>query len=363
LHARIYESSKIFFGVICVSNKFNDLLDVLKIAGIYTAVIFGAGVASGQEILNFFVSHGVGGFLGVILSGTIFSFIGYAVLDICYKKKINNATVFSEMLFKKFSIIVELVVALFLFVIYSMMFSACGTMFVQEFAFPRIFGILTLAAVCYAAYSLGENFFARLNLFITPILFLGSVSMGLYIILHSEVQTFSFVPLSKNWVKGGCLYSAYNIIPGISVMVPMINTVKAKKKAKYGTILGGIFLTIITFILASAIFLNFNIAVINQIPMLAITNKFNNIYIKATYTIVFMLAMFTTAIGNFFGVCEWLNKKNIIHPKILVTVFAILFAQLKFSDFVQIIFPIFGYIGLLEIIVIMIYYFCLKKSK
>ncbi len=67
--------------------------DILKIAGIYTALILGAGFASGR-ILFFSIRFGRKGFSGLILSGFIFSFIGYIVCDLANKKKFIRPTNF-----------------------------------------------------------------------------------------------------------------------------------------------------------------------------------------------------------------------------------------------------------------------------
>ena len=56
--------------------------DILKIASIYTAIILGAGFASGQEIATFFTRHGSSGLIGILISGVIFSTVGYIILDI-----------------------------------------------------------------------------------------------------------------------------------------------------------------------------------------------------------------------------------------------------------------------------------------
>jgi uncharacterized membrane protein YkvI len=340
----------------------NNLLDILKIAGVYTAIVFGAGIASGQEVLNFFVKYGAGAFYGAILSGIIFCIIGYAVLDITEKKRITTATIFLKTVFKKFSIVIESAVAIFLFVIYSTMLSACGETFQQELNKPKIYGVIVMAVLCYITYMLGKSFFAKLNLIITPILLFGTTLVSLYIILNNNT-TNNVVAVSNNWFKGGCLYAAYNIITAISVIVPMITTVKNEKNAKYGAILGGVFLTIIAFVLILALSINYKIAIQNQVPMLAIVDTLNNNFIKIFYTIVFMLAMFTTAIGNFFALCEWLHKKNLKYVKIIVNILALLFAQIHFSNFVDTIFPVFGYIGLIEIIIIAVYYFNFNDSK
>ena len=65
-------------------------------ASIYIATIVGAGYASGREITEFFTSYYSGGFYGILLTGVLFSFIGYTVLNKVYSERIQN---YEEFLF------------------------------------------------------------------------------------------------------------------------------------------------------------------------------------------------------------------------------------------------------------------------
>lgn len=333
--------------------------DIFKIAGIYTAIILGAGFASGQEILTFFVRYGQKGFLGILLSGIIFSFVGYIVLEIAYIKKINSSAEFMQLLFGRASGTAQIINQIFLFILYFTMLSASGATLKQEFDMPYILGIIIMALLCIISYSMGTNFIAKINFAISPILFIGTIFVGLYAIIKHESMPVFFVQ-NQNWIKSALLYPAYNIITGVCVLVPIINTLRNKKYGKYGAVLGGIFMSILGLIIALAIFLNYEIIKQTQIPMLAIANKFSN-SIKYIYLIVFMLAVFSTAIGNFFGLCENLEQKKIPQPKIFVSILAIIFANIEFSRLISKIYPAFGYIGLFEIIFIAAFYIFMQK--
>ena len=330
--------------------------DILKIAGIYTAVILGAGFASGQEILSFFINYGSKGFYGLILSGFIFSFIGYIVLKICYIKKIDSAENFFRFILGEFYFLIEYIIALFLFISYTTMLSATGACFKQQFNLPNILGIILMAFLCFIVYILGVDFIAKINFFIAPILFLGGFFIGLFIILNNNsLSVFLLKNKSWIWVKSAILYSAYNLITGICVIIPMLRTIKNKNHAKFGTILGGFFISLLGIIIGLAIYLNYNIAIKNQIPMLAITKKISS-QINLLYLLIFLLAVFTTAIGNFFSLCEILKQKKFFSPRLLISLLGIIFAQIEFSGFISKIYPLFGYIGLFEIILIFIFY-------
>ena len=333
--------------------------DIFKIAGIYTAIILGAGFASGQEILTFFVRYGKIGFLGLLISGIIFSFVGYAILDITIIKKINSSREFIKLIFGKNADFAQFINQIFLFILYFTMLSATGATLKQEFNMPYICGIIIMALFCLISYSMGTNFIAKINFAISPILFVGSIFTGLYAILkHDSIPAF-FIQ-NQNWIKSAILYPSYNIITGICVLVPITDTVNNKKYGKYGAILGGIFMSILGIIIALAIFFNYDFASQTQIPMITIANKFSS-FIKYSYIIIFMLAVFSTAIGNFFGLCQDLEQKKFTHPGLFISFLSIIFANIKFSRLISEIYPIFGYIGLFEIILITVFYFSMPK--
>ena len=137
--------------------------DILKIAGIYTALILGAGFASGREILFFFIRFGTKGFWGLILSGFIFSFIGYIVCDLANKKQIYMSDKFLSFIFQDFYCAAKFIIKIFLFFSYATMLSATGAFFQQQFAFKNIFGVLFMAILCFLIYFLGTNFMAKIK--------------------------------------------------------------------------------------------------------------------------------------------------------------------------------------------------------
>lgn len=335
------------------------MLDILKIAGIYTALILGAGFASGQEILCFFIKFGLKGFWGLFLSGIIFSCLGYIVCDMAYKKKIHSSHKFLRFIFSDFYLASQFIIKIFLFMSYSTMLSATGAFFKQQFGLENITGIIFMSILCFLLSLNGTDFIAKMNFVIAPVLFIGEIFVCSYLILVNKTQTTFFIKNSFKWIINAILYSAYNLITAICVLISVIQTVKQKKYAKIGAMLGGFFITLLSLLIGLVIFLNYKIAIKYQIPMLAITKQISD-KLNFMYGVIFFLAIFTTAIGNFFALYEMYIDKNFIY-KLFISLSAIIFAQIKFSNLVANIYPLFGYIGLLEIFLICFAYYNLNK--
>ena len=110
------------------------------------------------------------------------------------------------------------------------------------------------------------------------------------------------------------------------------------------------FITLLGMIVGLVIFLNYKFAVKHQIPILAITKQIS-CKINLLYAILFILSILTTASGDFFALCEIFGKKKLIYG-LIINLCGIIFAQIKFSDFISIFYPLFGFVGLFEIILI-----------
>lgn len=69
---------------------------VLKIAGVFISTVIGAGFASGQEIVTFFIRYGRSGLLGLGVAGALFILYGWGILSCVYKNKIRTYSEFTD---------------------------------------------------------------------------------------------------------------------------------------------------------------------------------------------------------------------------------------------------------------------------
>ena len=62
----------------------------LKLAATYIGTVVGAGFASGQEVLHFFVSFGIKGFSGLMIATVLFIVFGYISMIAGYELKARS---------------------------------------------------------------------------------------------------------------------------------------------------------------------------------------------------------------------------------------------------------------------------------
>ena len=70
--------------------------NVLKVTFVIIGTMIGAGFASGKEIFLFFNSYGIKGFVGVLISTLLSSYIIAKVFEIVKNKDIQNYGEFLE---------------------------------------------------------------------------------------------------------------------------------------------------------------------------------------------------------------------------------------------------------------------------
>lgn len=348
-------------------NKNSDFIKIIKAAGVYTGIVLGAGFASGQEIIKFFVGYGSRGFLGLILAGIVLALTGWSVMDICSRLQIKNYNHFIETVFgKSWGIIVNWVSSLFICILFCAMLAGTGEMCLQSFDVPFTIGVIAIGIVCFITFIFDIKGIIQVNVILAPLLVAGGIFFGLYTFFTEYTTAFNFLDdfLKSNWVFAALTYASYNIITAINVLSEMDEVVTSRKIAKYAGIGGGLCLTLLGICFALPLMLDSSLINI-ELPMLSIARNHGKI-IEVLYIFILLASILTTAVSNGFAAVEWLHARLKINKfiiKIIVVTFGIMFAHIGFSNFVGRIYPIFGIIGLFEIIMVITYFLSGEKNK
>ncbi|GMQ59509.1 membrane protein [Vallitalea sediminicola] len=348
-----------------------DFKNSIKIASVYIGTVLGAGFASGQELMKFFAYYGYKGMIGLLLTGVMFAVIGWAVLEILF---FNKSTSYKEFIYpiagKTFGKILELSVIFFMFVCFCAMFAGSGALFQQRFHIPYQVGVLVMAVCCYITFLFDVKGVIAVNSILAPILLVGVLIVGLYMwffrsttVMNKVVEVFLVV--RDNWLSSTIIYVSYNIITAVVVLTTLHKLVKSKFIARLGSLLAGIALGMIGIILGFVILVHYSDIQGIEIPMLAIVMRYAKV-LQYIYIVVLICAMFTTAVANGYGILSKLKLSTAKHGKIKLAVFilfAVIFSQIGFSNMVGKIYPIFGYIGVFEVILILVYFVKMKYEQ
>jgi len=338
-------------GVGCrLSGEFKN---IFKVASMYMATIIGAGFASGQEIVQFFTMYYKGGFYGILFAGFLFSLIGCIVLGKVYRERIAN---YDEFMFPAMGwlvgLIMEIVVTLFMLCVFGIMIAGMSNIAAQSLSIPYGYTVVPVAIVCMLIIMCDIKGIVALSSVITPILIIGILFAGFYIIVFRDTPVFNVVGnlyhVTHNWFFSSLLYVSYNSIMSVMVMCSLLPYLKTGRTAWAGGILGGAMLCFIALVLNSAIYMFYPGTSTREIPILSIAEKYSGL-LSWFYTFILWLAMLISAVTAGYCFVDRIGKKIHINHKVLIIIVCTLAVPLSsfgFSGLIAAIYPVFGYIGL-----------------
>ncbi len=327
--------------------------------------LIGAGFASGQEIYLFFYRYGLLGIFGLILCSFLIGLVINKTFLIIYEnEKINNYQDFLNEIFgsKKnkyfnLSYISNIIINIFLLMTFYIMISGFGAYFEQEFNISRIIGAVILATLSFFILIKGIEGVTKANSIIVPVLIVLILTIS-----FNNINGFNFAEINMyfnySWILQAIVYCSYNMILVIPVLVSLRKYIKSKKQIYIVSILSGA----IIFILAVCVFLlltNINMDFKNvQMPAVYVIDK-NIPKFKVLYGIVILLSIFSTAIsiGMSFLKNVVKNKKSFPQFAGIMCISGALISNIGFSNLVKLLFPMFGYLGIVQI------FYILKSKK
>lgn len=330
----------------------------LVIAMGYLGAVIGAGFASGQEIVQFFVSYGDKGAAGTVLSTFLFAFFGGMLLYMAHRQKISNYQNMLDYLFgKRWGKIVDFMLAIFLFMGLSTMLSASGAVFYEHLYLSKYAGILLAYIAVIIALAAGKKSLVfSYNLLVPLKIVLLLIISGYIALFVGEVQsTFSTTYIhssGKNaWVLSSLLYVAYNFSLAMVVLTEY-QSVSNSQEGIQGAVYGGLVLGLLVLLNYTALSKFMPSVIHYQVPMLYITGNVS-VLAKYVYTLVLWVGILTTAIANAYGFAQRFAQFtgiNYVVGLIICMTLALPVATQSFSSLVHRVYPIFGLLGILILI-------------
>lgn len=331
----------------------NRLIDTARVAATYTGTIIGAGFASGQEIVQFFVSYGQLGLAGIFLASCLFAWLGGELLHLGHRLR---ATAYHQAIYHlcgyRLGVLLDLSTAGFLFATLAIMLAGGATVLYEYFGLPYNFGLACAGLIVILVVLCGVKGIANANLVVTPILVVSIISISAYSLYHHnfnltmlEVSSEAMIPPSPHWLLSSLLYASYNLMISSTVMVPLGGSVPDRQTRFLGGMLGGCLLGFLAVFLAVVIMIHYPGIMIYDVPLLYLANiqyPLSGMF----YALTLLAAMFTTAIAGLFGCTGKVQAVARVKPAIavsVITIAALICGQFGFANLIRLLFPIFGY--------------------
>lgn len=331
---------------------------MLKIIFLIIGTLIGAGFASGREIYIFFTKFGIYGIFGMIIAGSITGIIINKTIKIAKDNDINNYNDLLNVVNKKYpriNKIVNLIVNGFLLISFFIMIAGFSAYMKQAYSMEVYLSSIIFAMICGITFLKNIEGIIKVNEILVPILIFLIAYLGIKNIPYLtsiNIQELQEVN-SKGWFVNSVLYASYNSI----ILIPVLASLKLEKIEKGQinliSVISSGFIILLSFLIYGLLLRgNYYIEQL-ELPLIEISLEFGKIF-KYIYGFIIIISIFTSAISTGYSFLKNVSKsrRQYILTLIIISMIAILVSNIGFSKLVEILYPIFGILGIIQIILI-----------
>ncbi|MET4562806.1 putative membrane protein YkvI [Lysinibacillus parviboronicapiens] len=335
-----------------------------QIGGAFVGLIVGAGFASGQEIMQYFTSFGLYGIAGAIVATIAFAFLGMSLAQLGTDlQTTSHKKVIYHIGGRYVGVILDILITFFLFGVAVVMFAGSGSTFHQMFGINPMVGSIIMVILTILTLLLNVKNIINIIALVTPylmaiifIILVYSIFTMDLTIAQQEVIAREQTTAAPNWFMGALLYVSYNIAAGAAMLIVMGGTLKDRKVAGLGGLLGGLMLGGLILLINIAMFVKLDVVNGVAMPTLELAKQIHPV-VGVLMSIALLGMMYNTAVGMFyaFTVRFVAPEHKYFKPSIVVIGLLGFAASLVgFTTLVGKVYSTMGYLGFALIIAVII---------
>ena len=330
--------------------------NIFKVVFVIIGTMIGAGFASGQEMYLFFFSYGIEGLIGILISSLIIGVVISKTFQVVNRYGIDTYKDFLKVLIKrkgKIAPVIHFIINSFILITFFIMIAGFGAYFEQELGINSLIGSSILAILTFVIFMTSVKGVVKANELLVPLLigFLTVIGItNLKEIPFGALGNYMIRVKEDSFVLSAILYSSYNSILLIPVLLTLKNYLKDKKQilsiASISTIII-ILLSIIVFLLLVRV--DVDITNLEMPAVYVVSHSFK--ILRYIYGFIILGSIFTTTIslGTSFLQNITKNKKSYTQIAVIMCITSVLVSKIGFSNLVNLLYPFFGYLGLVQI--------------
>ncbi|MDM7864298.1 hypothetical protein QTP93_10235 [Staphylococcus borealis] len=336
--------------------------ETIMVAFAFVGVVVGAGFATGQEIFQFFTSHGSYSIAGIIVTGLIITLAGVFVLNTGFTiQSHNHSESIQYYLHPMIARIFDIILTLFLFSL-AMIMTAGGASTIHE-SFGLPYWLSSLLLVLFILMTLFLKFERLITVLgmVTPFLVIVVSIIAIYYFITGDVN-FSAANrfneqhgLSLGWWFDGLNYASLQIAAAFSFLSVMGGRMQHRQSALWGGILGGIIITLLLLMINLGLVTEFEHIQSVALPTLLLANHISPL-LGTMMSIIMILVIYNTIVGLMYAFASRFTEPFSKGYFVLIIAMAIVTFICTFIGFISLIgkvFPIMGLFGFILLIPIL----------
>lgn len=337
----------------------------LKIALAFVGLIVGAGFATGQETIQYFISFGSIGIWGAVLSGVLMTAAGAVTIQLgSYFLADDHGKVFSNVAHPVISRFLDVSVTFTLFSVGFVMLAGAGSTLEQQFGLASWIGAGIMTLLVILVGQLDVDRVSSVISAVTPLIILAIVAAFVFTLLNMPSELSSLDGIAQQsespvrpWWLSAANYTGMNLLVAVSMCLVIGGSTPNTREAAWGGLMGGLIYLMLVIMSAVLLFLNIDVVGQAEVPMLAIFDAIHPVASTVMVIIVFLM-IFNTAIGMFYALGR---RVTVRAPQRYRPVFIVLclvgyaLSFVGFSTLMSLLYPIIGYVGMFMMAVFVIW--------
>ena len=328
----------------------------LSVAFAYVGVIIGAGLASGQDLLQYFLSFGSIGFVGIVGVGLLNVLFGGIALQLgSYYRSDNHDEVFERIAHPALRRVIDVVLVFSGFAMGFVMLAGAGANLEQQFGMPAWAGSALCAVLVVLTAFLDFDRIMKVIGVFTPMIVVAITVLTVYVLARphpglAELDAIaSRVPpaLPNLWLST-INYFALCVVGGIAMAFVLGGSVLRIGEARRAGRVGGIIIALVVGADALALYLNLDRVWDVNVPALEIARSIHPAFAFA-YTLIIFALIYNTVFSLFYSTARRFSGGSTTRMRlVLVGVVALGYAAsfMGFKRLVGAMYPIIGYLGI-----------------
>lgn len=338
------------------------IMQILKIAMAFVGIVVGAGFASGQEVLQYFVAFGLNGIWGAVLSGLVMTLMAMVILQLgSYFRAGEHGEVFKRVSHPIFSRILDIGVVITLFSTGFVMFAGAGSNMEQQWGLPIWVGAILMLLLVLAAGMLDVDKVTAVIGAITPFILAFIMLASVYTLLTADVDVSRLDAAAQatvdttlpHWTVAAVNSVGFNLMVAVSMAIVIGGSMFNPRWAGIGGLVGGLIYSLMLLVSTLTLFAAVESVGADALPMLTIINQLHPWLGQAMAVVIYGM-IFNTALGMFYALGRRLTARNPDRFRVVyigVTILGFILSFIGFQTLVAYVYPVLGYIGLLLIAV------------
>lgn len=332
----------------------------------YVGVLTGAGLASGQELMQYFISFGKAGLFGLAAIGILHILVGGIILQLgSHYLAESHIDVLEEVSNKYMTKFMDYALIINCFLMGFVMIAGAGSNLNQQFGFKPWVGSLICTILIIVIGMLDFEKVTKVIGAFTPLIIIFAIIGGIFTFVTIKPDWQSLDQIGKtvasplpNIALSTLNYFGLCMISGISMAFVLGGSKTDSAEAGLGGMLGGLMVAILTGLVGFTLFFNLPQIKDADIPMQVVLQNVRPALGLIMSLIIFGM-IFNSSISLFYSAARrFSDTENKFRRNLIIfTLMGFGLSFLGFKKLMSILYPILGYLGLVLTIILVIAWF------